>query len=127
MDNTTNAINWFEIPVTDMARAKKFYENIFSIQLHDAEMPDAKMAFFPADAINGKVGGALVKGPYHKPSAEGAKLYLNGNPDLQQVLDRIEEAGGKISSPKELIDPQSGYMGFFIDTEGNHVALHSMK
>jgi len=52
-------------------------------------------------------------------------VYLNGNPDLQLVLDRVETAGGKIVLPKTLIDQNAGYMSFVIDTEGNRVGIHS--
>jgi len=42
-------------------------------------------------------------------------------------LDRIEKAGGKIIQPKTQISPEYGYMGVFLDTEGNRIALHSQK
>jgi predicted enzyme related to lactoylglutathione lyase len=125
MDATTNALNWFEISVNDMARAKKFYEDVFSIQMYETEMMGMKMAFFPYGDMNGKVSGGLVQGPYHKPSADGAKIYLNANPDLNVVLGKIEGAGGTIISPKMKISDEVGYMASFIDSEGNGVALHS--
>jgi predicted enzyme related to lactoylglutathione lyase len=53
-------------------------------------------------------------------------IYLNGNPDVQNVLDKVEAAGGKIVVPKTQISPEYGYMAVFIDTEGNRVALHSV-
>jgi hypothetical protein len=61
----------------------------------------------------------------HKPSAEGAVIYLNGNPDLADALSRIEAAGGKVTMPKTHISPEVGHMAFFMDSEGNKVALHS--
>jgi len=125
MDNSTNALNWFEISVSDMARAKKFYGEIFSITMEETEMMGMKMAYFPGDAMNGKVSGALVQGPYHKPSADGAKLYLNGNPDLGAALGKVEAAGGKVTMPKMKISDEIGYMANFTDSEGNAVALHS--
>lgn len=125
MDATTNALNWFEISVTDIARAKKFYEEIFGIKMEEMEMMGMKMAMFPTDAMSGKVGGAIVESQYHKPSADGAKIYLNGNPDLDAALGKVEAAGGKIHMPKMKISDDIGYMGFFVDTEGNVVALHS--
>ncbi|HEY5325802.1 MAG TPA: VOC family protein [Mucilaginibacter sp.] len=125
MDSNANALNWFEISVSDMARAKKFYEDIFSITLDETEMMGMKMAFFPADAMNGKVGGGLVEGPYHKPSADGAKIYFNANPDLDIALAKVEAAGGTVTMPKMKINDDIGYMANFIDTEGNGVALHS--
>ena len=125
MDATTNALNWFEISVSDIARAKKFYEEIFSIEMEQMEMMGMKMAMFPGDAMNGKVGGSLVEGPYHKPSADGVKVYLNANPDMEAILARIGEAGGQVMMPKTKISDEIGYMAGFVDSEGNHIALHS--
>ena len=125
MDATVNTINWFEISVSDMSRAKKFYETIFSVKLDETEMMGMKMAFFPSENMSGKVSGGLVQGPMHKPSLDGAKIYFNGNPDLSEALSKIEAAGGKVTMPKTKISDDIGYMAFFIDTEGNGVALHS--
>ncbi len=125
MDATTNSLNWFEISVSDIARAKKFYETVFSVQMDQQEMMGMQMAFFPAENMNGKVSGALVQGPMHKPSAEGAVIYLNGNPDLALALGKIEAAGGQVVMPKTHISEDVGHMAFFMDTEGNRVALHS--
>jgi uncharacterized protein len=125
MDTTTNSLNWFEIPVSDMARAKHFYQVIFSIHMHEMEMMEMKMAGFPGEPGSGKVSGALVQSENHVPSADGAVLYLNANPDMSPVLERIAQEGGHIVLPKTLITSEIGYMAFFIDTEGNKVGLHS--
>ena len=127
MSAKTNALNWFEIPVTDTARAKKFYETILDIKMETNEMMGMEMTSFPFDmqSNSGKVSGTLVKGPMHKPSMDGAVIYLNANPAIQTVIDRIEKAGGKILMPKTLISEQIGYMAFFTDTEGNRMALHA--
>lgn len=122
LGTTTNALNWFEIPVTDVARAKKFYETAFDIEMQQIEMMGTQMVMFPSESP--KSGGALVKSPDHIPSKEGSIIYLNGNPNLQLVLDRIESVGGKVTMPKTSIG-ENGYMGFFLDTEGNLVGLHS--
>jgi len=126
MDATSNALNWFEISVNDIARAKKFYETIFSVEMQDMEMMGMKMSFFPSD-MESKVGGGLVQGPMHKPSTEGAKVYLNANPDMEAVIAKIGPAGGTVTMPKTKINDDIGYMAFFIDTEGNAGALHSNK
>jgi len=125
MDTNSNALNWFEISVTDMARAKKFYQEVFGIEMDEQEMMGMTMAYFPADMMNGKVGGGLVQSPYHKPSTDGAKIYLNGNPDLDTALGKVEAAGGQVTMPKTKISDEIGYMAFFMDTEGNSVAMHS--
>ena len=125
MGKDTNALNWFEIPAADIKRATKFYESIFEISLTQGGAGDMKMAMFPADGTNGAVGGSLVQSKMHTPSGSGSIIYLNANPDLQLVLNRIEKAGGKVTMPKTLINKQTGYMAFFKDSEDNTVALHS--
>ena len=124
MSSETNAINWFEIPANDISRAKTFYESIFEIKMQEMEMPGMKYAMFPFDPVKAKVAGGLAQSPMHTPSLTGAIIYLNANPDLQKILDRIEKAGGKITMQKTSIG-QNGFMGVFIDTEGNTMALHS--
>jgi uncharacterized protein len=123
-----NAISWFEIPATDLARATKFYETIFDVKLTPLDTPNIKMRMFPIEDMMTGVGGAVVdSGGFHKPSAtDGPLIYLNANPDVQNILDKIEPAGGKIVVPKTLISPEYGHMGVFIDTEGNRIALHSV-
>ncbi len=125
MDGTVNTLNWFEISVSDISRAKKFYETVFSIDMQLQENMGREMAYFPSENMNGKVSGALVQSPQHKASAEGAVIYLNGNPDLANALGKIEAAGGKVVMPKTHISDEIGCMAFFIDTEGNSVGLHS--
>jgi uncharacterized protein len=128
MDKTTNALNWFEIPAADIIRAKKFYGTVFGVEMQDmGEMMGMKMVSFPGEMGNGKASGALVEGPMHKPSQDGAVIYLNANPNMQATLDRIAPAGGKVVVPKTQISPEIGYMAFFIDSEGNKVALHSQN
>ncbi len=123
-----NAISWFEIPATDLNRAQKFYETIFGIILAPLDLPNIKMRMFPLEDMMTGVGGAIVdSGGFHKPSAtDGPLIYLNGNPDVQNILDKVEEAGGKIIVPKTEISPDYGYMAVLIDTEGNRIALHSI-
>ncbi|MFZ4622363.1 MAG: VOC family protein [Bacteroidota bacterium] len=125
MGSGTNALNWFEIPVKDMDRAVKFYQTIFEISMERMEIGGMTMAMFPTDFTTGVVGGGLVKSEMHIPSETGSVIYLNANPDLDLVLNRIGSAGGSVVMPKTLIDEQTGYMAFFNDTEGNRVALHS--
>ncbi|MES2555037.1 MAG: VOC family protein [Bacteroidota bacterium] len=125
MTSQTNALNWFEISVSDIKRAVKFYETVFAIEMPVQEMMGMQMAFFPAEDMNGKVSGGLVQGPMHTPSADGAKVYLNGNPDLDNALSRVEAAGGKIIMPKTKVSDEIGCMAFFTDSEGNTIALHS--
>jgi len=123
-----NAVSWFEIPTEDINRAQKFYEAIFDIQMTVLNLPQLQMRLFPIENPAVNIGGALTfNTQYYKPSgSDGVLLYLNANPDVQLVLDKIEAAGGKIVMPKTEISPDYGFMAMFIDTEGNRVALHSV-
>lgn len=127
MDTNSNVLNWFEIPVTDMQRAKHFYQVIFGIHMEDMDMPGMQMAMFPYEMNSGKLSGALVKSDYHRPSKDGVIVYLNANPDMKEILQRIESEHGEVVMPKTQISPEIGYMAFFIDSEGNRVALHSQN
>ena len=119
-----NALNWFEIPVSDIERAKKFYNVIFEIDLIPMEAGDGfPMGMFPAED---GVSGAIIQGEGYTPSTEGSLVYLNGGDDLNIVLGRIEAAGGQVVMPKTDIG-ENGFVAYFIDTEGNRVALHSMN
>ena len=126
--NYKSAISWFEIPATDLDRATKFYEALFNVQLIVMDMPNIKMRMFPVADMMNDIGGAIVdSGGFHKPSAsEGVLIYLNGNPDVQHVLDKVEFAGGSIFLPKTEISPEFGFMAIIIDTEGNRIGLHSI-
>lgn len=121
-----HAVSWFEIPASDINRAKAFYETILDTNLIVLDMGDEfKMAMFPGDETS--VSGALVYNEsWYRPSnTHGPLVYLNANPDLQTVQDRIEAAGGTVTIPKRQISPDHGYMAVFEDSEGNRIALHS--
>lgn len=123
-----SAISWFEIPATDLDRATKFYETLFDVQMIPVDMPDIKMRMFPVADMMNDVGGAIVfNKEFFKPSStDGVLIYLNANPDVQNILDKVEAAGGKIVVPKTQISPEYGYMGVITDTEGNRIGLHSV-
>jgi len=123
-----NAISWFEIPTADIDRAQKFYETIFDMALVALDLQQIKMRMFPLQNTISGVGGALVYNKdFYKPSAtDGPLIYLNANPDVQKVLDKVESAGGKIIVPKTQISEEFGHMAMFLDTEGNRIAIHSI-
>lgn len=127
MEKNTNTLNWFEIPVNDMNRAKKFYENIFGIKMGETtEMMGMQMVSFPAS--EGKVSGGLVKSDMHKPSQDGSIVYLNANPaGMESVIAKIPNAGGSVVMHRVLVSPEIGFMALFLDSEGNRVALHSQN
>ena len=122
-----NVVGWFEIPVSDIDRAIKFYEDVFGYKLEKREMGPLNMALFPGGPNSEKSGaaGSLMQyDRFYKPSKEGALLYFNSpSGDLQNELDKVEKNGGEIVIQKTQITEEIGYMGVFVDSEGNHIAL----
>lgn len=121
----SNMINWFEIPASDIKRAKNFYQTMLNVEMTESEIMGTQMAFLPSDGS--AVSGAVVAGEDYTPSTDGALLYINGGDDLQVPLSRVEGAGGKVVLPKTHISDEIGYFAILIDTEGNRIALHSMS
>lgn len=116
-------LNWIEIPVKDMARAKAFYSTILGEQLNEMEMGPVKYALFPTeDRFN---SGALAQGEFYTPSTDGPVLYLNGGKDLDTILSKVKMAGGDVIMEKMFISKEAGYIGIFMDTEGNKIGLQN--
>lgn len=124
-----NVAGWFEIPVTDMDRAVKFYETVFDFELQREQMGELDMAWFPFNMEAYGSAGSLVYQPdFYKPSSDGVVIYLTANSgDLSNELGRVETAGGKELMPKKQISEEHGFMALFLDTEGNRLALHSRE
>lgn len=124
-----NVVGWFEVAVTDMDRAIKFYETVFEFKIDRNQMGPLDMGWFPAVPEGGGAMGSLVKhDEFYKPSHDGTLVYLTAHSgDLNNELSRVEAAGGKVLQPKTLITEDIGYMALFEDSEGNRMALHSRK
>ncbi|MEM7344001.1 MAG: VOC family protein [Chloroflexota bacterium] len=121
-------LNWFEIPVTDMDRAQKFYSILLDADIPVMDMREAMGSLLGMLPNRDGVGGALVENRQHGyvPSQEGTLVYLAfGEVDLEVPLSKVEAAGGQIVLPKTTLG-EIGFTAWFIDTEGNKVGLHSM-
>lgn len=118
-------INWIEIPVSNLERAVAFYGKVAGgIVFQKMSLGEFDYALFPSqDKFN---TGALVKSEFSKPSAEGVIIYLDGGNDLSQILDRVQEAGGSVIMEKTYLGPEAGFVGMFIDSEGNRIGLQNM-
>lgn len=130
INSETNIITWFEIPVNNTQRAKKFYETILDIEMTSQFIAETNetLTFFPYDpeviqATSGRVTGVLTESENSSPSANGTVVYINASPNLQSVLDKVQPAGGKLISP--VINIKAGLIAFILDSEGNKIGLHS--
>jgi predicted enzyme related to lactoylglutathione lyase len=117
-----NAVNWFEIPTTNLDRAARFYERALGLELRRESFMGIPHALFPADKPG--VGGALIADPARKAAAEGTLIYLDATGKLDATLARVADLGGQVVLPRTSIGPQ-GFIALVRDTEGNVVGLHA--
>ena len=118
--------HWIEVPVTNFARAAKFYQAIFAADEPIKNMAGGDVSFghLPGDRGLGSV--CLLTAPGFTPSDSGAVAYLSVGDDMAPILARIEAAGGAILLPKSSIGAQ-GFRAQFRDSEGNRMGLHSVQ
>ena len=119
-----NPVNWFEIPVRDLDRARRFYETVFGLQLSLTAMGPLEMAWFPMAPGAAGATGTLVKSEGYTPSHAGALVYFSVA-DIKGTLARIDANGGRTLMPKTGIG-EHGFFAHFEDCEGNRVALHAV-
>jgi predicted enzyme related to lactoylglutathione lyase len=122
-----NPVGWFEIYVADMARARRFYENVFQRTLSPLQAPpgdDVELTAF--DMAMGAMGaaGALVKSRLKGPGDGGTMVYFSCQ-DCAAEQSRVVAAGGTVCQPKFSIGPY-GFIAIVQDSEGNTIGLHSM-
>jgi uncharacterized protein len=122
-----NSVGWFEIPVSDMKRAIKFYEKVLDVKLSHQILGKLEMAWFPEiENGPGSPGSLVFHKEFYKPSSDGVLIYFTSpSGDIKNEENRIEGAGGKVLIPKRLISEEIGYMTVILDSEGNRIALHS--
>lgn len=127
MEIPKNALSWFEIPVHDFDRARRFYSQIFNYEMPEEQLGLKRKAFFLYDKLNNGVGGAIVQGSEYFPSQRGTLIYLHAGDDLTEVLERVEAAGGKIELDKRPVSELQdlGYFAIIFDPDGNRIALYS--
>ena len=120
-----NMVGWFEIPVTNIERAKTFYDTVFGIEINIQDFGGTLMGWFPF--AEGKLGvsGSLIQNDAYTPSENKGVLIYFSSEDINTEINRVEAAGGKIVKAKTQISADIGYMALFIDSEGNRIALHS--
>ena len=118
---TRNTINWFEIPVRDIAKAKALYGAMLDAELHVADFGGIPHAVFPHG--NATVSGALVVDPKRSPGASGPLLYLDAPDGVARCVARALEAGAKLVQPATPIGPH-GTIAVIEDLDGNVIGLH---
>jgi len=119
----SEASAWFEIPVSDFARARRFYEALLGVSLRENRMGPAHMGIFPAQTQ--LAGGCICAMDGYAPSQTGTIVYLSTLGDLQQQLERVSGLGGGVLLPKTALPDCMGFYAQIRDSEGNRVGLYS--
>ncbi len=120
-----NPVNWFEIYVQDMARARRFYEAVFHLKLQKIHNPETEMWGFPMEVDRFGAGGSLVKMEGVHSGGNSTVVYFICA-DCGVEAGRVEAAGGRIHKPKLSIG-EYGFIALAHDTEDNLFGMHSMK
>jgi predicted enzyme related to lactoylglutathione lyase len=128
MSDIHNPVNWFEIYVQDMARAKAFYETLLQVTLAPIDAPPdiqmMELMGFPMRMGAPGCAGSLVRMPGKDSGGGGTLIYFSCE-DCAVTAARAPGAGGVLERGKFSIG-QYGWIAFIIDTEGNRIGLHSM-
>ncbi len=124
MTKKSNPVVYFEIPVSDIDRAIKFYKSVFNFNFDKETIDNNEMALFPFVSENSGISGALAKGSIYKPTKDGVVIYFNTE-NIDETLKLATVNGGQILYPKT--DNGIGLVAEFEDTEGNRIALYQPK
>lgn len=120
-----NPVGWFDIHVSDLERAKKFYETVFNIKLVDLPIEWGKQSAFPFDEGGLNITGALVEKEDRSTTGNNTIVYFVSE-DCTTEESKVEGAGGKVIKPKMSIG-EFGFVSILLDSEGNTIGLHSRK
>ena len=119
-----HAVQWFELPATDLERAFGFYNQIMPQSVRMGTFGDQPLVLFNVDLNQGAIGGSLVKRPHFAPTASGPLVYLSCAEPLATVVARITPAGGQVIQDHIALG-KFGYAALFIDSEGNRIGILS--
>jgi len=121
-----NLLVWADLPVRDMARARAFYAKLLGTPVDEIPGQEGKVALLmppgTGDAMDAAVDLA-ADGITEPSTTHGPVIYLSANGDIDGMLERAVEAGGRIHAPKQDFGQLGGWLAWIVDTEGNLVGL----
>ena len=118
-----NKACFFEIPSSDVVKAKTFYEKVFDwkVELHGDE--GAMALTTPADKDYNPIEAGGINGGFYKRKSKDDHPSVGVETEsIDNTLKAIEKAGGKVVTPKHAIG-EWGFMADFTDPEGNVMSL----
>jgi uncharacterized protein len=118
---TAASIVWFEIPIDNIERAKKFYADLFGWKIEKFPGVDDYWHIDTGGAEDTPDGALMARSQANQPITN----YVSVN-SVSEAMAKVEKLGGKICSPKTAV-PQMGYFSICQDTESNIFALWEMN
>ena len=119
-----NKVVHFEVPVEDLARAKKFYQDTFGWQLQD--VPDMSYVIARTTETDEKwmpkEPGAINGGMMKRNDIVSGPSFAIDVENMEEAIEKVKAAGGTIIKEKTSVGPM-GFVAYFKDTEGNVLSL----
>ena len=112
--STENRIDYVEIPVTDVPRARAFLEAMFGWTFR--EWGDDYLSF-----SDGRLNGGIRKSDGPAPASGVLLVFYSA--DLERDVERVQELGGTIS--QEIFSFPGGRRFHFVDPAGTEFAIWS--
>lgn len=121
-----NTICWTDIPVVDLDRAIAFYSALVAAPIAKLKGEAGGPEFGLLPGADSGASGCLYVDGDNAPSATGPLVYLSVEGRLDSAIRAAAKKGGRLLKPKHQIGPH-GFRALILDSEGNRLALHSMK
>lgn len=110
-------------PVTDMARARKFYEDVLGLKPTMVVGEAGGMQWTEYDNANGTLSLG-VGAPEWKPTAEGCSVGLEVD-DFDAAIAHLKANNGQFKM--EPFPTPVCQMAFILDPDGNAICIHKRK
>ena len=109
----------FDLPAGDLARARKFYGDLFNWTFMSPPMP-MEYYLISTTGLDGSpgVGGGMGK----RMAPDQRMVNYFGVPSVEDYLKKAKSLGATVVMPRMPV-PGFGYLAFCVDTEGNTFGL----
>jgi predicted enzyme related to lactoylglutathione lyase len=117
-----NSVVHFEIPATDLQRARAFYQEVFDWQMHDFDPNNIMVATVETNEKGEPQKPGAINGGMYKPDTPKTPTIVINVPDIKAHIEKLTAHGGVLVDDIVTIGDMGMYCRFK-DTEGNLVAL----
>jgi hypothetical protein len=115
-------ITWFDVPVTDLGRAIRFYSAVLGSPVTKEQTGSIPIGMLPAP--DGQKMGCLVPGNEARPSLNGIMIWFDVEGRLKESVAAATANDGKVIGSIHAIGDY-GFRAEVQDSEGNRIALYS--